>query len=183
MNTRRLMDDWPDSFCADDGPDEKGDASTRNEEGLDREQVANLVNREPDGWKGAKPEEDEAHKVDGSDVGIAQSWTSRNDIFPPVVPDGANHQIHALASNPSLHAVPDASHGSTVEDWPESTPDAKGRPTDDGEGNMVHGTNATGNADEASGDEIADPDAEPCLPPTSSSDDWRGGDHPGVDVE
>lgn len=48
---------------------------------------------------------------------------------------------------------------------------------------MVHGANATSCADEATSNGIADPDAEPRLPPRQPIDDHATGDHPCVDVE
>jgi hypothetical protein len=36
----------------------------------------------------------------------------------PVVPDGAYHEVDAGASDPRLHAIPNAGHCSTVEDGP-----------------------------------------------------------------
>lgn len=48
---------------------------------------------------------------------------------------------------------------------------------------MIHRTDPTSEADEARSDCVADPDAEPGLPPRQAGDDHRAGDHPGVDVE
>lgn len=43
-------------MCFDDGPYQVGYTSDRNEKGLDGEEVADLVDRKPDGWQTAEPE-------------------------------------------------------------------------------------------------------------------------------
>lgn len=48
---------------------------------------------------------------------------------------------------------------------------------------MVRGADPTREADEARGDGVADPDAEPRLPPRQARDDHGARDHPGVYVE
>ena len=48
---------------------------------------------------------------------------------------------------------------------------------------MVHCTDPTSQDNEERGDSIANPNADPCLPPTQSDLQRRGSDHPGVDVE
>ena len=52
-----------DSMSLDDRPDEKGNASRGYEEGFNGEEMADLVDREPDGWQAAGPEEEEADEV------------------------------------------------------------------------------------------------------------------------
>lgn len=74
-------------------------------------------------------------------------------------------------------------HCSAVKDRPQAAPDTERRAARNGEPDMVGGTNATGQADEAAGDGIADPNAEPRLPPRQAADDHGRRDHPGVDVE
>ena len=66
-----------------------------------------------------------------------------------------------LASDPTLHTVPHTSHDRAVQDWPERSPDAERCSADDWESNVVFCANPAGQDDEASGDGIADPDAEP----------------------
>lgn len=104
-------------------------------------------------------------------------------ITHPGLPDGPNHQVDALAADVALDAVPDARHGGPVEDGPQAAPDAKGGPVDDGEADVVGGADAAGGDDEAAGDGIADPDAQPRLPPREAGGDHGRADHPGVDVE
>ena len=48
---------------------------------------------------------------------------------------------------------------------------------------MVGGADAAGQADETAGDGVADPDAEPRLPPREPADDHGRRDHPRVYVE
>ena len=95
-------------------------------------------------------------------------------------PDGSDHQRHALAAQPRLHAVPDAGHCCAVEHWPQRAPDAKGGSRDDGEADVVCGTDPAGHADEYGSDEVSDPDAQPGLPPGQPVVDHCRGYHPGV---
>ena len=74
-------------------------------------------------------------------------------------------------------------HRCTVEHGPKTTPDAKRGSGDDGETNVVRGTNATRQADEAGRDRVADPDAKPRLPPRQATNDHGRRNHPRVDVE
>lgn len=74
-------------------------------------------------------------------------------------------------------------HGSSVKHGPQASPDAKRRPTDDGETDVVGRADPTRQADEAARDGVADPDAEPRLPPRQAADDHGRRDHPCVDVE
>ena len=48
---------------------------------------------------------------------------------------------------------------------------------------MVGRANATSEADECASNEVADPDAQPRLPPRQAGDDHGRRDHPRVDVE
>jgi hypothetical protein len=80
--------------------------------------VTNGVDREPDGRKGAEPEEEERHKVLGLGTGAAHGI---GDIIE-AVPDGPNHQVNTVTSDPCLYSVPDASHRRTVEYRPQTSP-------------------------------------------------------------
>ena len=74
-----LLGDGADAAGADDGPDEEGDAGDGHNVGLDGEEVADLVDGEPDGGQGAEPEEEEGDKVGGAGVGRAERvW----DLLP-----------------------------------------------------------------------------------------------------
>lgn len=49
---------------------------------------------------------------------------------------------------------------------------------------MINSTNSTRHTDEDGGDEIADPDTEPGMPPRQpTTSDHGGGDHPSIDIE
>lgn len=48
---------------------------------------------------------------------------------------------------------------------------------------MVHGTNATCQADKEGGDAVTNPDANPSLPPREAIGQRRCCNHPSVDVE
>lgn len=78
-----------------------------------------------------------------------------NTYCTPIVPDRADHEVHASAADPCLHTVPDASHGGTVEDWPQSSPDPKGSAIDDRKRDVICGANAASQADKASRDRVA----------------------------
>ena len=59
-------------MSADDGPYEERNARNGDEECLDCKEMADLVDRKPDGWEGTKPEDEEADKVAG--VGPRAGW-------------------------------------------------------------------------------------------------------------
>lgn len=58
-----LLDNGPDAVGSDDGPDEEGEAGSRDEVRFHGEKVADLVHREPDGREGEEPEEKEGEVV------------------------------------------------------------------------------------------------------------------------
>lgn len=82
-----------------------------------------------------------------------------------------------------LHRMRQLTHSGAIENRPETTPNSKGGPIHHRESDVVDGADATGRADEATGDRVSDPDAYPRLPPRQAIDDHRGADHPRVDVE
>ena len=63
MLGRGLVHNWADAMRFDDRPDEECDASHGDEKRFNREQMANLVHGEPDGWERAGPEEEEGEKI------------------------------------------------------------------------------------------------------------------------
>ena len=89
MLAGRLVDDRSDAVCSDNGPDEEREACHGDEVGFDREQVADLMYREPDRWQTAKPEEEEADKVHGVCSGALGHAVGHVLIFGP---DGSDHQ-------------------------------------------------------------------------------------------
>jgi hypothetical protein len=64
-----------------------------------------------------------------------------------------------------LNSVPDASHGSSVEDRPESTPNAEARTRDNRERDVVGSSDPSSHHHEARCDGVTEPNAEPGLPP------------------
>jgi len=125
--------------------------------------MPDLVWREPNEWQRSDPENDEADHV------VASRAPSERPIHVITVyegrPDRCNHEKDALSTDPCLYTVPDASHDGSIEDGPERTPDTEGCSVDDGEPDVVHGTNSTSQADEDASNAVADPHADPCLPP------------------
>ena len=78
---------------------------------------------------------------------------------------------------------PRLTHSGAVKYRPQTTPDTERSSVDDGKADMVGGTDATCQADEAGGEGVAQPDAYPRLPPRQTVHDHGGADHPRVDVE
>ena len=58
-----LTNNGTNTASSDDGPDEKRDTGSRNKIGLDGEQVANLMDGEPDGREGNEPEDEKGGVV------------------------------------------------------------------------------------------------------------------------
>ena len=76
-------------------------------------------------------------------------------------PDSTYHKANTFSSNPSLDTIPDTSHCCSVEHRPKSAPDSEGRSSDDGEGNVISGTDSTCKTDEAGGNSVSKPDTDP----------------------
>lgn len=129
------MHDGADSLCADDGPNEEGDAGRGDKVRFHSEEVTDLLDREPDGGEGAEPEDEEGSEGDGVGAGvgdavvdgvlgvlewyIVQERSGEGRTYrTPAVPDAADHEIDTGATDPGLHAVPDAGHGGSVENGP-----------------------------------------------------------------
>ncbi len=74
-------------------------------------------------------------------------------------------------------------HHDTIKDRPQASPDAKRGAAHDGEANVVHGTDATGEDDEDGRQAIAQPHGQPRLPPGQPADNHGRGNHPGGNVE
>jgi len=122
MSRTRLMNDRSDAMSAANGPSEEGEARNRHKVGLDSEEMADLVDREPDGRQREEPEQKKGHVVSG-----VRARARRHGVLQMGVagPDGSNHEGDAFTSDPGLHAVPNASHCRTVEDGPERSPDTE----------------------------------------------------------
>ena len=76
MGTARLVNNWTNPLSPDTSPDKERNAGRWDNICLDREQMANFVDRKPNGWKRTEPENEERHKV--SRVG-ARVWNSVRD--------------------------------------------------------------------------------------------------------
>lgn len=179
-----LLNDWTNSMGSDDGPDEEGDGGDGHDDSLDGEQMSDLVDGEIQERERSEPEQEEADEVASVGAGRLRHRVVRAvwSVRIPRRPDGADHQVHTSASNPGLNTVPDTGHAGAVENWPQATPDTEGAARDHGERDVVLCSDTTSEADEATCDGVADPDAEPGLPPAETTDDVGGGNHPGVDV-
>lgn len=104
MSFRRFVNDPACAMRSDQCPDEESDTSSGCDDGLDGEQMANLVNREPDEGKRASPEEDEGDEVVDSAAkrdSLGQRWSCSERG-----PDSEDHEVNTLATNPSLYAIP-----------------------------------------------------------------------------
>ena len=88
-----LVHDRSDAVRADYGPDEECEACHGHEVGFDREQVADLMDGEPDRGQTAEPEEEEADKVHGVCSGALGHAVGYVLVFGP---DGSDHQGDAF---------------------------------------------------------------------------------------
>lgn len=126
-------------MSADNGPDKECDARNRHKICLDCEKMADLMDWEPYGWKGTEPEDEEAGKVTG--VGPRARWEVIRDIVVRRPyrtydeSDAFTYRIYVsielkllllwrrraklCTANPSLYAIPNTSHGSSIEDRPQ----------------------------------------------------------------
>lgn len=195
------MNDRADAVRSDDGPDEECNTSTRHEVCFDGEKMPDFVDWEPDRRQRAQPEQEERHKVTRVRTGRLRHGVlaAVRAVLIPAWPDSLDHQINAGASvvlsacitlegrcytpNPRLDAIPHASHGSSIEDRPQRSPDTERAPAHDWKRDVVCCTDASSHAEQASGDSIADPDTKPGLPPGQAVQNVGRGDHPCVDVE
>lgn len=168
MDGVRLVHDRSDPVRLDDGPDEEGDSGDRHDVCLYGEEMADLMHRWVDRRQRDEPEDEEAEKV-----ARVRARRRRESIRKLLVlgPDGPDHEVHARPADERLHAVPDAGHGGAVEDGPEGPPDSKGGPRHDRKGDVVGGADAAGETDEACGNGVPDPHADPRLPPGEPGDD------------
>lgn len=150
-------------MCSNDSPDEEGDTSSRCNNRLDREEVTDLVNREPQCRQGAHPEEEEADEV--ASVGARRRGQcvlgSTLLVLVPARPDASDHELDTVASDPALHAIPYTGHGCTVEDWPKASPDTETGSRNDRERDVVFCSDTASGNDKDGGDGVSDPDTDP----------------------
>lgn len=153
-------------MSARDGPGKEGNAGNWHNVGLDGEKVADLMHGKPKEWQAADPEEDKGDKVAVvCDAGSIDRMTNVVERRP----DGTNHEVDTLATNPRLDTIPDACHDGAVEDGPQRAPDTERSSAHNRETNVILGTNAASHADEAGGNGVANPDAQPGLPPAQAT--------------
>lgn len=102
MNRCRLLDNWTNATRLHNEPNEKGDASDGSNDRLDREEVADDVQREVDGDERCETEQEESEEVPcvGPRVGNPILYASGRR------PDGLKEEIYALPANPGLYSVP-----------------------------------------------------------------------------
>lgn len=151
-----LVDDGTDAAGSVDTPSEEGETSDGDDIGFNCEEMADLVDWEPDRGKGNKPEDEEGGEINFVGAG-AGGHSGGLTVDIPAGPNGFDHELDTVAADPGLYAVPDTGHGGAVQDWPESAIDAEGGAGDDGESDVVDGTNTAGGTDEAGREEVADP--------------------------
>ena len=80
-----LVNDWTNAFGSHDGPDEEGNTSARNKVSFYSEEMADLVNREPDCWKRAEPEQEEGNEHDSVGAGTWDSIFDRTRFLGSIL--------------------------------------------------------------------------------------------------
>lgn len=167
MDRRALMDDRTDASSLDHEPDEERDAGDRGDDGLDGEEVADLVEREPDGDQEEEREEEEAEKVlrvgaaarDAvGDVGRRRPDADEEDVDAlSALPSDISyaHEVKiGRAHDPALHAGPDASHRCPVQGRPQTAPDTERVPDVGGEDEVELGAGMGVEDEEDGGDAV-----------------------------
>lgn len=94
MNSVGLMDNGPEAFGTGNGPRKERNGRNGGIDRLDGKQMADFVNRKPEGWKRAGPKNEKAHKVHGVDTSARRKTVVQIAVAGP---DGSNHQCHTLA--------------------------------------------------------------------------------------
>ena len=195
-----LLDHGSSTASSDECPDEERDTSSRRDDCLDGEEMANLVHREPDERKRTQPEKHKRDQVvDGASHGnrlchfgaLSKRW-----------PDTGNHEVDAFTSDPSLNTIPNTvemcqlfaclirhasgyspGHDDSVQHRPQGAPDTERSSVDNRERDVVSSTDSSGQDDEEGRDGVADPYTDPGLPPCQARLKRRGSNHPRVDVK
>jgi hypothetical protein len=107
VNSVTLLDDGTDTTGTRNRPGEESDSSNGNYVSLDGEEMSDLVDREPESRKRAKPEDEEGSKVRSVCARIRTE--SVGDVFPRL-PDRSDHEIDTVSTNVSLNSIPDTSY-------------------------------------------------------------------------
>lgn len=106
--------------------------------------------------------------------------------WPPVVVLVVKRNIQVRRihhTNPCLNTIPDTCHCRPVKYRPEPAPDPERSTTGDWKSNVISGTNTSCCHNECTCNGVANPDADPRLPPRQTGNDTGGCNHPCVDVE
>lgn len=69
--------------------------------------MANGMNWKPNEGKRAEPEDDESDEV--VDRGAESDGVVEGRTMVEAGPDGCNHEVHTLSTDPGLNTIPDAS--------------------------------------------------------------------------
>jgi hypothetical protein len=105
MDCVSLLDDGANTTSADEGPDHESNAADRDEVRLDGEEMTDLVDREPNGRQGAEPEDEEGNPVSRC-CSLTVESAGVDLIAVPGLPDGTDHDVHAVTADVSLDTVP-----------------------------------------------------------------------------
>lgn len=108
MDSVATLHNWSNTASTDNGPDHESDSGDGNEVRLDSEEMTDLVNREPNSWEGAEPEDEERHPVSCGCL-LTFEAAGVDGIAVPGFPDGADHKVDAVAADVGLDTVPNTS--------------------------------------------------------------------------
>lgn len=99
MKLRSLLDNGPDAVCPYDSPYEECDSSAWHKVRFDREEVTDLVDREPEERQRAEPKEEEGDEV--TSVGSGRCGhgvlAAAGSVIVPRWPDRPYHEVNAVA--------------------------------------------------------------------------------------
>jgi hypothetical protein len=108
MDSVATLHNWSNSASTDKGPDHESDTANGDEVRFDGEEVADLVDGKPDGWEGAEPKDEERDPV-SCGCRLALKGARVDGVAVPRFPDGADHEVDAVAADVSLNTIPNAS--------------------------------------------------------------------------
>lgn len=88
MNGVWLVHDWPKALGTGNSPGKEGEGCSRRVVRFNGEQMANLVDREPEGGERTEPEEEKADKIHCVDAGARWDGVAQGCVAGP---DGSDH--------------------------------------------------------------------------------------------
>ena len=88
MNSVGLMDNGSETFGTGNSPRKERNGRNWGINRLNRKQMADFVNRKPEGWKRTDPKNEKAHKVHGVDTSARRKSVAQISVAGP---DGSNH--------------------------------------------------------------------------------------------